>query len=295
MLVNGLKLVVVGLVTIGIVMAPFWNKPETLKAMMERMFPVEKRELITTAATLWTFLRSYFRPIDIAQNRLMLFRMCSAMVTLSSALTLPFVLRRPRNNSVFLAAFAVCGMNTYLFGYYIHEKHLQYAYLAFLLNFVVFRRFLSIFSFVISYTLFYMGSINNNHVECLILTFSFMYMMRSFENEVRKEAKESQRLPALEDSHASALDRLVFWAYRGQARYSDHVLAGIFVALALVGAMGLTCLFIRPLRDFLEANSFYFMFDGPFLCFVYIYIFMWKALYVESTRPEEGYEPVKLK
>jgi len=281
-----LKLVFVGIFTILLVLLPFYNKPHGLQEMFNRVFPVGNRDLVTTAATFWTFMRHFFNQYDVPQYKVLFFKICSIVVMATSLLTAPFMFFKPKNRNVFFNIFAVCGMNMYFFGYYIHEKHLHYGYIGFLLGFMIFKNYLLSFSTIISYTLFFMAGINKNHIEYILLTSSFLYLMHVFQKEV-KENESNEYLPIDQREKIqnipiqARMQKIITNLYGKQVLYAPYFEKFVFTVCGITGVLGVFCLFSTKIRQFMEANSYYFFFDASFLMFFAVYIHMWTCLWRE--------------
>jgi len=282
-----LKLVFIGIMTIMIIMIPFWDKPNTIREMLARLFPVGGRTLLNPASTFWTFFNFIFIKYDVPEYRALLFRICSAIVMLGIFCTAPFIIKKPKNGKVFFAAYAVCGVGMYMFGYYMHEKHLQYGYYGILLGFEVFKEILTSFSGLASFTLFYMAGINKNLFEYSILTTIFLFITNLLANHTPAEQSKNYEIIKSNEDEKTQSDELKFKPEEPKQQNLKEKLANyfsksVYLFIAMFLLLGIISIFVPAVREFVEKNSVVILFNGSFPLMAFAYIYLWNCLYKES-------------
>ncbi len=125
---DGLKCAAAGVVTLFAVLLPLLLRPPAYTRMYNVIFGTKVQGLVHPAPTIWYFIRLIYGEVVINEWITIPFTIY-AVVTV---LLIPLVFKRPCKE-VCLTSFVVFGITHAMFGYIVHEKHIQYMYLALLL------------------------------------------------------------------------------------------------------------------------------------------------------------------
>lgn len=282
-----LKCMLCVLVTSAVILIPFWDKPETLTLMYSKLFPYGEREIVTTASTIWSVLRYFLRPYDDSKGRSIIFMISSFINIISVIICMLIAIRKPKNKRVFYCMFVVFTMSSYFFGYHVHEKHMCYAQLGIILGCKIFHNYMLSFSITTFFTSYFLALYNYNNLEYAWMMIINCVLICCFEISIRSSLSSSKA--PLENSKESGT---LLSIYKRQVKLKDRFLKVVIVIVGILLYMSMKSVHYIPFKKYIMARINLFMFDIPFVFFVYLYIHFWICLLIEIKREDK---PVKKK
>ena len=274
----GSKMLLIGVGTLAAISAPFLNS-EVWPVMFGLIFPVKERHLICPSSSFWKCFELFFVHFDITDLRPMWMTLCTVLVLANAVLTVPFMLRRP-SKEVLMTSSVICFLFLYMFGYYIHEKHIVYAYLAALLILPVYNDIIALFSVVTAYTNFLMAAYNANAVShVFIVVVAFLHpcaaqQLLSADPELQLVVPTAS---ISEGTHDATYLRLREWLRRWY--WTGMKWLGAWMVPYY--SVNLLCEFIScPWKDTFRSIAVY---SSSFFVLFGCYIYSWTALYFQTS------------
>lgn len=129
---TGIKLVLIGSAVCLIILIPL-IRGGAMSKMLRNILSVERRSLLCKAVNLWSFLFYLVAPHDTEENRPMFINICMSMVVINGIAACLLILKKPTKYS-FATAFTLTNLGTFIYGFYMHEKHITYSYFALVLS-----------------------------------------------------------------------------------------------------------------------------------------------------------------
>ncbi len=237
---------------------------------------MQQRELINYAANFWKCFEFFFAQYDTVALRPRWLLVSFLIVLVNACLTLPFLWRRP-NSRTFGTCFTLTFMGMYMFGYYMHEKHFQYAHLGIVLNLIVYKDFATTLSAVAALSNFFMAAWNANApVHVLILVFSILHGL-ACEKALDSFPEDGPEFRAC-SPFAEKLARFANW----QRGWRSSVTKFAVVYMIPFYLLNLYCEIVPACPWLTGAFRSVWVFSGPFLWLCFLYVYMWIVMYFES-------------
>eukprot|EP00826_Nyctotherus_ovalis_P066618 TRINITY_DN986_c0_g1_i10.p1 TRINITY_DN986_c0_g1~~TRINITY_DN986_c0_g1_i10.p1 ORF type:complete len:484 (-),score=78.38 TRINITY_DN986_c0_g1_i10:77-1528(-) len=165
------KLSFVAFVTCFIVLWPL-IKEGAFGYMIRNMTTVARRGLSCDAINFWSFIDFLVAPYDIPEYHSTLLKICSLLVLINSLIVGIFLLKRPTRDG-FATAFTLTHLGLFVFGYYMHEKHIVYAYFGLVLSYQFNRDILPLICQLSNFGTFLMIACNaDSPVQIFLLIFA---------------------------------------------------------------------------------------------------------------------------
>eukprot|EP00826_Nyctotherus_ovalis_P066621 TRINITY_DN986_c0_g1_i21.p1 TRINITY_DN986_c0_g1~~TRINITY_DN986_c0_g1_i21.p1 ORF type:complete len:414 (-),score=77.47 TRINITY_DN986_c0_g1_i21:147-1388(-) len=147
-------------------------KNGTMGNMIRNMTTVDRRGLVWDAINLWSFIDFIVSPHDTPENRPMWLIVCSVLVFINCVISGIFLLKKPTKDG-FATAFTLVHLALFIFGFYIHEKHMLYVHFGLILSYQFNKDILPVICLLSNFGCFIVIAQNNNSpVQIFLLIFA---------------------------------------------------------------------------------------------------------------------------
>ncbi len=193
-----IKLALTGIATLVVSLLPMMGKPESMLAMARVLFPLRIRCFYNPAPTFWAAIKDLLTTMDTEEGRTrFLFLPYVIMVTVAVCIYIAIARREPTKR-LMVAAYVTFSVGAFLFGFFVHEKHAHYIYVAMLLEPTLYKDFFTFFMLISVWSLVpitcYSG--NNPHIAIygsLILALCYLFEADMRDSESAKPAPRKTR------------------------------------------------------------------------------------------------------
>ncbi len=271
----------VGILTIVAVCAPLLLQPPAFQDMMKVLFL--QRDFVHQTPSVWCVVKDFlgrWRTNDILMPYVLYIYV---FFFIFAVVLSPFLFKKP-SPRMFMAHYNLFAMTTYIFGFSVHEKHIQYVILVVLLYPQVYRGFLTYLQ-VISAMMFFPTS-------CMVGSEQVMWKYAAFFT-VFSLIYEYMIVPADPVSEKYLTDNKGVFA--GLTRFFRHQGPALLLGsvLSMICAMGMY-MFTKKMDNYkctfssmFEDSSVKVVFGWLFIFYIYNW-FVFFVTYNEGSEEEEA-------
>ncbi len=276
------KVFCVGLVTLFVSLLPMLPTPGAILTMLRVLFPIKIRGFIHPAPTFWNAINQFMTKVDLEENRGPFIPLPFLIQVAAGVLLFAMIMRRPTKR-FFLMSFTTFSLTSYLFGYSVHEKHLQYTMLTFLLLPRMFAEYYTFVMLVSVMALYPIACVIYNSAYILVFGAAIVLVTYFFEqSELRTEEAETYN-PILPEASRSCYAGAVFCLNALKNKSQNLLFALAAIMLALLGVHGNAILFFGY-HCLCEGMFEDFMYKCECVALLAVCAWVWLSTYLESIQ-----------
>lgn len=273
----------IGLLTLVIMSLPFLLDEKS--KMISILFDLKSRGYVHPAPTFWTLLNYFISIDDSPEKRLSPF--LAIIIQIAVAFIFFFFLMKKRSSHIFLMTFTQFGITYFMFGYAIHEKHIHYMYMSFLLQPLVYKEYSTILMIITSSSLFLMGFHDNTEISVFAHAVFIVAISYLFEENMKTYAENNR--------NRNKNIRQGNWIYN-LSRYCSEAfisLSGSMKILLTAIEFGMYLIYKNAIDNFGYPRNYETNFDNSIILFdsfpmIPFFIWSWLLLLQEVFSPEDN-------
>ncbi len=191
---ESVKIASAGVLTLAVTLVPFiLTDPVVIPRMFLVMTRMKERFLVNPTASLWMLAKQAI-PENIDSEHKGLTYLLTWIPTILAMLALCRMLWRRPTPKNYLVAFSMMGMVMYFIGYSMHEKHIHYMFMSFLLLPNSFGRYFAFAQALSTWVFFPTACTASNTIFMSIYAALFLPPVWLFENQLRNEADRCDQI-----------------------------------------------------------------------------------------------------